>query len=315
MIATATWDDPWFSDLEPDAKLLFLYLLTNRRTTAAGAFEITLRAIEFETGLKRVRVAAILDEFGDRVRWWPAHQIVWVRNFFRHQAANDNFTKSAQKVVINLPADVQAVIGLAYPILFPDGPPNPPTNVTEPLARGSDTPTEPLAYPSASNSSSNRESKSTEEGEGGNGADAPPPPPADDPPEEPKPKRATRIPDDFAITDEMRRWAIEQGSSAIQVERETEKFMDYWRAVAGSKGVKLDWPATWRNWIRRGIEDGPRGNGGLTVHHGGRNGAPGRDGRTDAERGYRLDPGPKGWSANEMAMRAIDLERSERSGT
>jgi uncharacterized protein YdaU (DUF1376 family) len=27
-------------------------------------------------------------------------------------------------------------------------------------------------------------------------------------------------------------------------------FRDYWVSVAGSKGVKLDWTATWRNWIR-----------------------------------------------------------------
>ena len=27
-------------------------------------------------------------------------------------------------------------------------------------------------------------------------------------------------------------------------------FRDYWVSVAGAKGVKLDWTATWRNWIR-----------------------------------------------------------------
>lgn len=28
-------------------------------------------------------------------------------------------------------------------------------------------------------------------------------------------------------------------------------FRDYWVSVAGSKGVKADWLATWRNWVRR----------------------------------------------------------------
>ena len=27
-------------------------------------------------------------------------------------------------------------------------------------------------------------------------------------------------------------------------------FKDYWVSVAGAKGVKLDWSATWRNWVR-----------------------------------------------------------------
>jgi biotin operon repressor len=30
-----------------------------------------------------------------------------------------------------------------------------------------------------------------------------------------------------------------------------EQFKDYWISVAGSKGVKADWFATWRNWVRR----------------------------------------------------------------
>jgi len=29
-----------------------------------------------------------------------------------------------------------------------------------------------------------------------------------------------------------------------------ERFRDYWTAQPGSKGVKLDWTATWRNWVR-----------------------------------------------------------------
>ena len=29
-----------------------------------------------------------------------------------------------------------------------------------------------------------------------------------------------------------------------------EGFKDYWVSVAGAKGVKLDWFATWRNWVR-----------------------------------------------------------------
>ena len=30
-----------------------------------------------------------------------------------------------------------------------------------------------------------------------------------------------------------------------------DEFVDYWIAVPGQRGVKLDWNATWRNWIRR----------------------------------------------------------------
>jgi hypothetical protein len=37
---------------------------------------------------------------------------------------------------------------------------------------------------------------------------------------------------------------------SIDLKLETHAFKDYWRSVAGAKGKKTDWDATWRNWIR-----------------------------------------------------------------
>lgn len=36
----------------------------------------------------------------------------------------------------------------------------------------------------------------------------------------------------------------------LNVKATWERFSDYWRSVPGSKGTKLDWFATWRNWVR-----------------------------------------------------------------
>ena len=33
-----------------------------------------------------------------------------------------------------------------------------------------------------------------------------------------------------------------------------EDFRDFWIAQAGSKGIKLDWAATWRRWVRTAKE-------------------------------------------------------------
>ena len=68
-------------------------------------------------------------------------------------------------------------------------------------------------------------------------------------------KRATRIPDGFAVTDPMRQWAAANGAAQLDLEAITDEFVDYWRGVVGAKGVKADWMATWRNWIRRKLED------------------------------------------------------------
>lgn len=65
--------------------------------------------------------------------------------------------------------------------------------------------------------------------------------------------RGTRIPDDFGISREMRDWATDE-IPGFSVDREHMRFRDYWRSAPGSKGVKVDWPATWRNWMRRAAE-------------------------------------------------------------
>lgn len=63
-------------------------------------------------------------------------------------------------------------------------------------------------------------------------------------------KRGRRIPDDFAVTDEMRQWAQANGFGHLNLDRITEEFRDYWAAESGQKAVKLDWVKTWRNRLR-----------------------------------------------------------------
>ena len=46
-------------------------------------------------------------------------------------------------------------------------------------------------------------------------------------------------------------------SEHLEEKLELEKFRDYWIAQPGQKGVKTNWDATWRNWIRRAAERGP----------------------------------------------------------
>jgi hypothetical protein len=54
----------------------------------------------------------------------------------------------------------------------------------------------------------------------------------------------------------MRKWARDK-TPHVNVVDATERFIDYWRAQPGEKGRKMDWVATWRNWLRR-EEDDPR---------------------------------------------------------
>lgn len=70
-------------------------------------------------------------------------------------------------------------------------------------------------------------------------------------------KSASRIPDDFELTDARRQIAE---AERVEPERTFAKFADYWRAASGAKARKLDWDATWRNWCRTEA-DRSRGTG------------------------------------------------------
>ena len=52
------------------------------------------------------------------------------------------------------------------------------------------------------------------------------------------------------------RIADELGVTVDVLGREHVRFVDYWIAQPGQKGVKLDWDATWRNWMRKASEQG-----------------------------------------------------------
>jgi hypothetical protein len=63
-------------------------------------------------------------------------------------------------------------------------------------------------------------------------------------------KKGERLPGTWSPSDADRDFARKLGWSEPQIDAEAANFRDYWIAVPGSSGLKLDWPATWRKWIR-----------------------------------------------------------------
>jgi hypothetical protein len=63
--------------------------------------------------------------------------------------------------------------------------------------------------------------------------------------------RGTRLPADFTPPQDWLDWASdERGWAPDEVQVEAENFRDFWVAKSGSGAAKLDWKATWRNWVR-----------------------------------------------------------------
>ena len=65
-----------------------------------------------------------------------------------------------------------------------------------------------------------------------------------------KKQRGSRLPKDWVLPQDWGDWALGEGWPEPVIRAEADKFRDYWHSIAGQKGVKLDWLATWRNWMR-----------------------------------------------------------------
>ncbi|SMO69583.1 YdaU family protein [Paracoccus laeviglucosivorans] len=68
-------------------------------------------------------------------------------------------------------------------------------------------------------------------------------------------KKGTRLPADWQLPKVWGDWAVELGLPEANTRQEADKFRDYWTSVAGAKGLKQDWQATWRNWVRKAMDD------------------------------------------------------------
>jgi hypothetical protein len=78
----------------------------------------------------------------------------------------------------------------------------------------------------------------------------------------PTSRRGTRLDPDWTpppdVIDAMRAEGIPDETAR----RELPRFRDYWAAKAGKDAVKIDWNATWRNWLRRAGDDTSRASPG-----------------------------------------------------
>jgi len=62
-------------------------------------------------------------------------------------------------------------------------------------------------------------------------------------------RQATRLPENFALSPEMEAWAS-KNAPRVDLVAALDEFRDYWAGIAGARGRKLDWNATFRNRLR-----------------------------------------------------------------
>ena len=234
-IAETTWSDPKIKKLSPEGKLVWLFLLTNRQRHYSGIFYLDIELIPILTGLNGDKAKKAFDELIilKLLIFDEITSVVFIRKMFLYQAGGGeglNLTEKQKAGVVNhlktLHNSILIIdflkeynsLALNYEY-FP--------NLIE-------TPLEGVSPQSQSQSQSQEQSQSQSR-----------------PPLNPPQKNRTRkklkvsLPQDFGISDEVKRWAEEKGHNHL--EDHLEAFKE-WALSTGKE--YLDWDATFKRAIR-----------------------------------------------------------------
>jgi hypothetical protein len=141
-VNTRFWSDSFIVALAPLERYLFLYFLTNEHTSICGIYELPLRTISYETGIREKDLVKILDRLAGKIYFIDGW--VFIRNFQRHQYARGNsnvkigIEKEKREIPESILARVEEIIS------------SKPKNNTPPI---------PLTYPSEGGSTLDTETE------------------------------------------------------------------------------------------------------------------------------------------------------------
>jgi hypothetical protein len=80
---TEKWQDTWFSDLSPTAKLVFMFLCEN--CDNAGVYEINKKFMLFLTGLTEEQLKNSITELSKSYLLSKDKKSVWLKGYLKHQ--------------------------------------------------------------------------------------------------------------------------------------------------------------------------------------------------------------------------------------
>ena len=274
-ITTAIWDDEDWWELDGEQQRVYLMLVTQKDITSVGTLPLTLKRWASSTrGCTIEGLSNTLQELADAfyiiVDW--RRELLLVRSFVRWDKGynNEKRLKSIQSTALTVTNQEMAGV-LAHEL-------NRLKVKHEITARPIDALS--MGHPEVIGASSEvvSEERKEPDGRGIEGASKPTgsgyvssylPEPEPEPfsgtgNREPEhadvpsaaaaaaPRKGTRIPDQFFITDQMHEWAAGE-VPGLDLNWYTRKFVDHWRSTTRN-ATKLDWTRTWQNWMRSEFE-------------------------------------------------------------
>lgn len=243
-IQCAYWQHASEQGWSTDAMLLGAYLLTGPHSNGIGTFRVPTGYIQDDLDWDRERVSETLAELSDKGFCKVFGRVVHIPKFLRwNPIANGNVAKARAAEFEALPSEDAKAAAAPSLLAFGNHWPDDFRNRLETLSKryGEQDPTQP--NPTQPNPTQRERAPSgarQPKGDSGKAAGGA------------KQTRGSRIPDGFPDAGALE-WARSE-CPGVDAEREAAKFRDHWLAASGARGVKLDWLATWRNWVRRADE-------------------------------------------------------------
>lgn len=137
------WDDPWFVDLTPGARLAFIWLISNDKASVSGIYEFSVGRCARETGLSRKQVSDAIDSFILSGKVMIEENYIWVKKLRKY---NDSGSPNAYKRIMTdlelLPDGLMKESYLSYYPRIEKPEANP-----EPLDNECEAPCQPLRSP------------------------------------------------------------------------------------------------------------------------------------------------------------------------
>jgi len=107
-INTKFWSDSFIVKLNPEERYLFLYLLTNEHTEICGMYELPMSVMARETGYNIETLSNLLKRLAPKMLY--VEEWVYITNFAKNQAANENMKKGAERSLAEVPPKILAKI-------------------------------------------------------------------------------------------------------------------------------------------------------------------------------------------------------------
>ena len=187
---------------------------------------------DLPSGPKFVLVA-LSDQSNDNGVCWPSIPQIAKRCGLDVRSVSRSLAKLEQMGLIE--RDVLQGRGTTYRLVFINQSAETPlTNCPEPLTNCHATPDKLSSKPSVTISNHQEQGKLRA---------------SQEPPQQEKQQRGSRLPADWNPSDVDKQFCKTERPD-LDPEKTADRFRDYWISQPGAKGIKLNWPATWRNWVR-----------------------------------------------------------------